>query len=173
MECSSASQDPPNHSIKLLLVDAGGRGRCHLVKPTGIVRYLSDHLRAECSTPMFYNYAFAIFLCCFVCAAMAPSERNRAPKTFLSTSHSMKKYSRRYLRFVCARKRHVVAAGTQHLSVSALASLSGAPLCNRTARVLLHPLPTEHGLLVKRLPQPYNAACAYHYNLAGIRFPKS
>ena len=32
------------------------------------------------------------------------------------------------------------------------------------------PLPTEQGLLAERLPQSYNAACAYRPNLPGIRF---
>ena len=35
---------------------------------------------------------------------------------------------------------------------------------------MLHPLPIKQGLLVERVPQPYNAVCAYHRNLAGIRF---
>ena len=174
MECQSTGRHFPNHSIKLFLVDAGGRGRCHLVKPTDIVRYLADHLTAKCSTPMFYNNAFAFFLCCFVCPAMASSERNRAPKLsfplLILWKNTVVGIS---VLFVCARKRHVAAAGTQHLSVSALASFSGALLCNCIARALLHPLSTEHGLLAKRLPQPYNAVCAYHPNLAGIRFPKS
>ena len=38
------------------------------------------------------------------------------------------------------------------------------------ARALLYALPTEQGLLAERFPQPYNVVCAYHPNLAGIRF---
>ena len=45
MECPNASRHFPNHSIKRLLVDAGGRGCCYIVvKPAGIVRHLADHL---------------------------------------------------------------------------------------------------------------------------------
>ena len=72
--------------------------------------------------------------------------------------------------FVRARKRHVAASGTQHSSLSAFAPFIGALLCNRAARALLRPLPTEQGLLAERLPQSYNAVCAYRPNLAGIRF---
>ena len=35
---------------------------------------------------------------------------------------------------------------------------SGGLLCNSTA--LLHPLPTEQGLIAERLPQPRSAVCA-------------
>ena len=92
MECPSTSRHFPDHSIKRLLADAGGSGRCHIiVKPTGIVRYLVDHLTAECCTSRFYNYAFATFLCCIVCATMVPLEWNRAPKLSFPCSHFMKK----------------------------------------------------------------------------------
>ena len=43
----------------------------------------------------------------------------------------------------------------------------------RTARALLNPLPIELGLLAERLPQPFNAVCAYRLKLAGIHFPQS
>ena len=76
------------------------------------------------------------------------------PKTFLSTLSFCEKDAVVGISviFVRARKRRVGAAGTQHLSLSAFAPFNGALLCNRTARTLLHPLPTEQGLLVKRLP---------------------
>ena len=39
-----------------LLVDAGGRGRCHIVvELADIVRYFANHFRAECSASRFYN----------------------------------------------------------------------------------------------------------------------
>ena len=84
----------------------------------------------------------------------------------------MKRYSCGYISvlFLRALKRHVAAADTQHLSLSAFTPFSGALLCNRTARALLHPLPTEQGLLAERLPRPSNAAYACHPNFAGIRF---
>ena len=74
--------------------------------------------------------------------------------------------------FVRARKRHVTAAGTLHLGLSAFAPFSGALFFfNRMARELLHPLPTEQELLEEHLPQPCNAVCAYHPNIdLGIRF---
>ena len=53
--------------------------------------------------------------------------------------------------------------------LSAFAAFSGALLRNRTARALLHTPPTEKGLLAESLPQSYDAVCAYHLNLAGIR----
>ena len=100
MECPSASQHFPNHSIKLLLVDAGCRGRCHIVKLTGIVRYLVDHLTAECSTSRFYNHAFATYVCLIVCATMVRAEWNCVPKLSFLHFHFMKRCSCRYLRFI-------------------------------------------------------------------------
>ena len=50
MECPSASRHFPNHSMKLFLVDAGGRGRYHIViELASIVGYhlwiiLLDHI---------------------------------------------------------------------------------------------------------------------------------
>ena len=64
--------------------------------------------------------------------------------------------------FVRARKRHVAVAGTQHSSLSAFAPFSGALLCNHTASTLLHPLPTEQGLLSECLHEAYNAVGGYH-----------
>ena len=75
--------------------------------------------------------------------------------------------------FVRARMRHVEASGTQHLSPLAIAPFISALLCNRMARALLHPLPTEQGLLAECLPQPYIAVCAHRFKLASIRFPQS
>ena len=43
-------------------------------------------------------------------------------------------------------------------------------LCIRAARTLLNSLSAKQGLLTERLSQLYNAACACHPNLAGIRF---
>ena len=101
MEHRRLSRYFPNYSIKRLLVDAGGRGRCHVVKPTRIVRYLADHLTANCSTSRFYNYAFAIFLCCIVCATMILLESNRAAKLSFPCSHLMKKMQlQAYFRFI-------------------------------------------------------------------------
>ena len=64
----------------------------------------------------------------------------------------------------------MAAAGIQHSSLSTSAPFSGALLCYRTARALLHPLPADQGLLAERLPQPYTAVCTYCPKLAGIRF---
>ena len=97
------------------------------------------------------------------------------PKTFISTLSLYEKgaFVGISISFVRARKRHVAAAGIQHCSLSAFAAFIGELLCNSTARALLHPLPTEQGLLAERLPQPYNAVCAHRPKLAGIRFPQS
>ena len=79
-----------------------------------------------------------------------------------------------FFRFISTcRKRHVEAADRQHSSLSAFAPFSGALLCNRTARALLHPLPTEQRLPAERLPRPYNAVRADRPKLASIRFPQS
>ena len=136
------------------------------------MRYIADRLTADCSTSRFYNYEFVTFLCCIVCVTIVPLDRNRVPKLSFPCSHFMERHSCRYFSvlFPRARKRHVEAADRQHSSLSAFAPFSGALLCNRTARALLHPLPTEQGLLAERLPQPCNAACTCHLNLAGIRF---
>ena len=144
MECPGASRHFPIHSIKRLLVDVGVRGHCHIVvKPTGVVRYLKDHITAECSTSRFYIYAYVTFLCCIVCATIVPLEWNRVTKLSFPCSHFMKRYSCGCISvlFLRALKRHVSAADTQHLSLSTFAPFSGAMLCNRTARALLHPCP--------------------------------
>ena len=60
-------------------------------KTIGIVRYLTYHLTAVCSTSRFYNYAFATFLCCIVSAGQVPLEWNRAPKPFFLPSYFRKK----------------------------------------------------------------------------------
>ena len=71
----SASRHFPNNYINRLLVKAGGRGRCHIVvKLTGIVRHLADHLTPHCSTSRLYNYASVTFLYCIVCGMMVPLE---------------------------------------------------------------------------------------------------
>ena len=63
--------------------------------------YIADHFTAECSTLRFYNYAFATFLCCIVCATIVLLEWNRVPKLAFPRSHFMKKMQfQAYLRFI-------------------------------------------------------------------------
>ena len=164
MECPSESRHFPNHSIKRLLADAGGRGRSHIVaKPTSIVWYLAAHLIPDCSTSWFYNYAFMAFFSCIDSATMVYLEWNCPPNfSFLCSQFMEKMQLQVYFRFISSCTEEAGgSAGTQHSSLSASAPYSGALLCNRTARALLHPLLTEQWLLTERLPQTFSAVCAF------------
>ena len=118
--------------IKRLLLDAGGTGRCHIVvKTTGNVRYLTDHLTAECSTSLF---VLQLCICDFsllhrLCYH-GPLRLKSCPKTFRSTLSFYEKdaVAGISLVFVRALNRHVAAADavTKHTSLSPLAPFSCA-----------------------------------------------
>ena len=137
-----------------MLVDAGGRGRCHIVGLSGIVRYLADHFTVEYSTSRFYNNVIVTFLCCIVWTLKNETLPQNFPSTLSFNENDAG--SGISLFYFSLRERHLAAAGTQHSSIPAFAAFEGALLCNRMARALPHPLSTEQGLLAERLPQPYN-----------------
>ena len=87
MKCPSASRHFRNHSIKLLLVDAGGRGRCHIVKVTCIVRHLAYHLTAECITSCICNFSRLYRLC-----YDGPFTMKSCPKTLIFIDNCLRRY---------------------------------------------------------------------------------
>ena len=118
--------------IKRLLLDAGGTGRCHIVvKTTGNVRYLTDHLTAECSTSLFVlQLCICDFSLLYRLCYHGPLRMKSCPKTFRSTLSFYEKdaVAGISLVFVRALNRHVAAAGavTKHTSLSILAPFSCA-----------------------------------------------
>ena len=174
---------PESFYQTFLLVDAEGRGRCYIVKPTGIVRYHGDHSStAECSTLRLCNYAFATCLCRIVCSTTVPLECNLSPILSSSPSHTVSFLKKKHviacisILFVDTRQRHMTPAGTQHASLSAFAPVIGTLLSTRAARALPHSLPPEQRLLAECLPQPHDAVCTNRPILAGIPavcFPQS
>ena len=100
---------------------------CHIVvKPTGIVRYLADHLTAEGTTSRFL---YATSICDFSLPYRLRYDNSFSMKSCSKTSvFTLSFYEKDEVvgisvLSVRARKRHVAAAGIQHSSLAAFAAL--------------------------------------------------
>ena len=134
------------------------------------MRYLADHLTADCSTSRSTSiYGFSLLYQLYYHGSFGIKS---CPKTFLSTPLF---YENNAVAGIFPFYFFVHGSGMWQRLVHRTRAFKHLHLlvvhcfvCNRTARALLHPLPTEQGLLTERLPQPYSVVCAYYPNLAGI-----